>query len=191
MTLILASASPRRREILGTLGLAFEVEPSDAPEEPRPGESAVALAMRLAGDKAAEVSARHRGAFVIGADTVVVVDGRALGKPRDDGEATRMLRTLANRWHDVTTGVALCRDATVLETIEVSTRVHFAPLDEARIARYVATGEGRDKAGSYAVQGIGSGFVSRIDGSYTNVVGLPAFETVALLERHGALGDWP
>ncbi|MEQ8459757.1 MAG: Maf family protein [Sandaracinaceae bacterium] len=191
MTLVLASASPRRREILETLGLAFEVQPSQAPEDPREGEGAVALATRLAGDKAREVSLSRPGAAVLGADTVVVLGAEALGKPADESEARAMISRLSGGWHEVTTGVALARDGALLESIAVSTRVRFATLSEARIARYAATGEGLDKAGAYAVQGIGAGLVERIEGSYSNVVGLPAHETLALLERHGALGEWP
>ena len=184
---MLASASPRRREILETLGLAFEVQPSQAPEDAREGEGPVALATRLAGDKAREVSRARPGA----ADTVVVLGAEALGKPADESEARAMISRLSGGWHEVTTGVALARGGALLESIAVSTRVRFATLSEARIARYAATGEGLDKAGAYAVQGIGAGLVERIEGSYSNVVGLPAHETLALLERHGALGEWP
>jgi septum formation protein len=189
--IVLASASPRRREILSTLGIAFTVDASGAAEDARPGEGAEALARRLAREKASEVSARHEGAFVLGADTVVVVEGEVLGKPVDEADARRMVGRLAGRWHEVITGVALVRDGAVIEDLAVVTRVRFVTLSEARIARYAATGEGRDKAGAYAVQGIGAGLCDRLEGSYSNVVGLPAAETVALLERHGALGSWP
>lgn len=188
--LILASASPRRREILATLGIAFDVDPSGASEEAR-GEGPEALARRLAGDKALEVSRRSGGRFVLGADTIVVEGGAVLGKPEDDEHARAMIARLAGRWHEVITGVALARGGAVLEDLAVTTRVHMLPMDPSRVARYVASGEGRDKAGAYAVQGIASGLCDRIEGSYTNVVGLPAAETVALLERHGALGEWP
>lgn len=189
--LVLASASPRRREILATLGVAFDVVPSRAAEEEREGEAPRALAERLAREKALEVSRRVGERFVLGADTVVVAGGRVLGKPRDDEDARAMLRLLSDRWHEVITGVALARGGAVLEALSVTTRVHVLALSEDRIARYVATGEGRDKAGGYAVQGIASGFCDRIDGSYGNVVGLPAAETVALLERHGVIEGWP
>jgi len=186
--LVLASASPRRRELLDTLGLGFDVCPSAADEAPLEGEAPAPMARRLARDKAVEVAGRGEievSAFVLGADTVVVVDGEVLGKPRDDAEAREMLRRLGGRWHEVVTGVALARQGRgALEDLSVTTRVHFRPLDEGRIDRYVATGEGRDKAGAYAVQGIGGGLVDRIEGSYSNVVGLPAAETVAL-------GGWP
>lgn len=191
MSLVLASASPRRREILATLGVAFEVVPSGAAEEEREGERPEALARRLARDKALEVSRRVGDRFVLGADTVVVVEGRVLGKPADDDHARAMLRALSDRWHEVITGVALARGGAVLEDLAVTTRVHDAPLSAERIERYVATGEGRDKAGGYAVQGVASGFCDRLEGSYGNVVGLPAAETVALLERHGVIAGWP
>ena len=196
--LVLASASPRRAEILRTLGLEFEVRPSAVSERVEPGEAPSALARRLAKDKAKDVASTigARGGegerFVLGADTVVVVDGEILGKPDDDADATRMIARLAGRWHEVITGVALAREGgDPLEDLAVVTRVCFVPMDAARIARYVATGEGSDKAGAYAVQAIGAGLVSRIEGSYSNVVGLPAAETVALLERHGASESWP
>jgi septum formation protein len=189
--LVLASASPRRREILGTLGLDFVVDASGAAEEPQPGEAPDALARRLAREKAREVSGRHSGAFVLGADTVVVIDGAVLGKPADEVDARRMVARLAGRWHEVITGIALVRDGATLEDLAVSTRVRFVALDEARIARYAATGEGLDKAGAYAVQGIAAGLCDRLEGSYSNVVGLPAAETVALLERNGAVERWP
>lgn len=188
---MLASASPRRSEILGTLGVAFEVIASGAAEDERDGERAEELARRLARDKALEVSRRAGDRFVLGADTVVVVDGRVLGKPKGDEDGRSMLRALSDRWHEVITGVALARGGVVLEDLAVTTRVHVLSLDERRIDRYVASGEGRDKAGGYAVQGIASGFCDRLDGSYSNVVGLPAAETVALLERHGVIAEWP
>lgn len=193
--LVLASASPRRREILSTLGVRFTVCPSAVDETPRPGEAPAALVRRLARGKAVEVAERaetERSAFVLGADTVVVVDEEILNKPADDDDARRMLGGLADRWHEVSTGVALARQGSgALEEIVVTTRVRFVAMDPARIDRYVDTGEGRDKAGAYAVQGIASGLVDRIEGSYSNVVGLPAAETIHLLERHGAMRGWP
>lgn len=192
--LVLASASPRRREILTTLGLAFEVRPSGADESQLEGEAAAAYVRRVAGAKALEVaSASEAGTWVLGADTIVVVDGEVLGKPGDDAAASRgMLRMLAGRWHEVTTGVALCRAGDgLVRTIAVTTRVKFRPLSYEAVERYVATGEGADKAGGYAVQGMASGFVAAIEGSYSNVVGLPAAETVELLEAHRVIAEWP
>lgn len=189
MNLVLASSSPRRRAILETLGLRFRVVPSGAEEIGREGERPDATALRLARDKAREVASREVG-FVLGADTVVVVDGELLGKPADPTDAARMLRRLRGRWHEVITGVAVV-SGDVEDAISVATRVCFRELSDAQIARYVATGEGVDKAGAYAVQGIGAGIVTRVEGSYSNVVGLPAAETIDLLERAGALGEWP
>ena len=189
--LVLASASPRRRDILATLGLAFEAIAADVDETPRAQEPPAVLARRLAATKARAVAAREPGAFVLGADTVVVIDGEVLNKPADDADARAMVGRLGGRWHEVVTGVALARGETQLEALDVRTRVRFRALSPDTVARYVATGEGRDKAGAYAVQGIGAGLVERIDGSYANVVGLPACETLQLLSRHGALGAWP
>jgi septum formation protein len=191
--LVLASASPRRREILTTLGIAFEVRPSDVDETLREGERPVEHACRLAKEKALAVAETcTRGEHVLAADTIVVLGEEVLGKPDDDAHARGMLQKLAGRWHEVTTGVAVCRageaDARV---VSVTTRVKMRALDAAAIDRYVATGEGRDKAGAYAVQGIASGIVAAIEGSFSNVVGLPAAETVELLQREGAIGAWP
>ncbi len=191
--LVLASASPRRREILATLGLSFRVVPSGADESRRGGEDALGWVRRAARDKAEEVSARVTGpAFVLGADTVVVVDGEPLGKPADDGEGRVMLRRLSGRWHEVATALAVARAGQGVEDEEtVVTRVRFRELSDAEIDGYVASGEGRDKAGGYAVQGLGSGLVAEIGGSYHNVVGLPAAEVLLLLRRAGALEAWP
>jgi septum formation protein len=194
--LVLASASPRRREILETLGIAFEVVPSEVAEVRAAGESAGRYVRRLAADKAKDVAARMRdrapAPFVLGADTTVVLGAEVLEKPADDADARRMIRALAGRAHRVITAVALARaGGGVLEVIAASTEVRFRPLDEKEVAAYVATGEGRDKAGAYAVQGVGAGLVESVSGSYSNVVGLPAAETVLLLRRHGAIASWP
>lgn len=194
--LVLASASPRRREILTRLGIAFRVEPSGVDEAMEPGEAPLAYVERAACAKALEVAGRiaadERGAAVLGADTIVVVDGDVLGKPTDDDDARRILRRLVDRWHEVTTAVALARAGSgLVAKTSVTTRVRFRACDDAEIDGYVATGEGRDKAGAYAVQGIGEGLVSEIAGSYGTVVGLPAVETIAMLRAHGVLGSWP
>lgn len=188
--IVLASASPRRRELLGTLRIGFEVDPSGAEEQVLEGESPTETAIRLASLKAVDVASR-RGGWVLGADTVVVADGEALGKPETDADALAMLRRLEGGWHAVVTAVALAQGGALVEAIAVETRVHALPQDEAALLRYVATGEGRDKAGAYGIQGIASGFIDRIEGSWSNVVGLPSAETVALLLRHGAIEAWP
>jgi septum formation protein len=196
MPLVLASASPRRREILARLGIPCDVRPSGVGEEARPDEAPEALVRRLASEKAAEVASRGPGvppgAVVLGADTVVVVQGKVLGKPADDVDAAAMLRRLSGQWHQVITGVSLHRAAgPLLESIACVTEVRFRGMSADTIARYVATGEGRDKAGAYAVQGVGAGLVSEVRGSYDNVVGLPSADVLALLERHGVLEGWP
>lgn len=170
--IVLASSSPRRREILASLGLAFEARAADVDESLRPGESAYDGAERLAREKAAAVAAGAGRAFVVAADTLVVLDGVALGKPRDRAEARRMLAALAGRAHEVVTGVALVRDGRVVSGREV-TRVVFAPMTPEEIEAYAASGETDDKAGAYALQGIGGIFVERVEGSPSNVVGLP------------------
>jgi septum formation protein len=168
---ILASASPRRADLLTAAGVAFEVRAVDVDEQPFDGESADGYVARVAADKATACPAAA-DAVVLAADTVVVVDGRILGKPADEADAARMLRLLSGRGHDVLTAVAVRRGGTVAVEVD-STAVVFAPLSDADIAWYVASGEPRDKAGAYAVQGLASRFVQRIDGSYSNVVGLP------------------
>jgi len=193
---VLASASPRRRDILSQLGLSFRVVPSTVEERPNRDELPRAFATRMAGAKADDVALllanEIRDAFVLGADTVVVIDDNVLGKPRDDSDAKKMLHRLSGRWHEVITAIALRRVGSAFrEDQVVSTRVLFRELDQGIISRYIASGEGRDKAGSYAIQGLGIGLVSEIDGSYTNVVGLPATHTLALLTREGVVRQWP
>jgi len=194
--LVLASASPRRKRILEQLGIAFDVIPSSVEERREAGESPAGYSARMAALKAREVAVRlgddSGRPYVLGADTIVVIDEKVLEKPGSDREARGMLERLNGRTHEVITSVVLRRAGTDLEEkLAVSTRVRFRPLDAGAIARYVASGEGRDKAGSYAIQGLGAGLVSEIDGSYSNVVGLPAVQTVDLLLRAGALGQWP
>jgi septum formation protein len=174
--LVLASGSPRRRELLEGLGVRFTVRPVDLDESPLPGEAPRDYVLRLALEKAAAAS----GELVLAADTTVVVDGEILGKPRDDEDARRMLRLLSGREHSVLTGIALGKAAEVDETL-----VRFAPLSPAEIDWYVATGEPRDKAGAYAIQGLGSLFVEGVEGSYSNVVGLPIPLMYRLFSRLG------
>ncbi len=180
--LILASRSPRRRELLARAGFRFLVRPADAGAEEswREGEDPRTHVERLARAKAAAAEADPED-VVLGADTVVVVDGEVLGKPADAAEAVRMLRRLAGREHQVWTGVCLKRGARELVDSE-RTLVRFAPLEESEIQEYVASGEPLDKAGAYAIQGLASKFVERIEGCYFNVVGLPVAKVYRLLK---------
>jgi septum formation protein len=186
--LLLGSASPRRREILETLGVPLVVRALEVDERVVAGESAASYLERVVADKlaAAVRSPVARGGVLV-ADTLVLVDGAVVGKPTDDGDARAILRALSGRAHEVWTRFALDRG----EAETVRTRVIFRALSDDAIARYVATGEGRDKAGSYAIQGLGAFAVSRIEGSYTNVVGLPACEVIDALLRAGQLATFP
>ncbi len=190
--IILASASPRRQEILRNAGIAFVVQPSHVPEVPRDGESPKAYAERLARDKALEVSKHHPEDFVLGADTVVVVNGTMLEKPADTQDAARMLSLLSATTHEVTTGVCLVHPQLrtgerELKTGSETTLVTVNDLTNEEIAKYIATGEPMDKAGAYAIQGIASRWISRIDGDYFNVVGLPVSTVYRMLREAGAL----
>ena len=178
MRLILASASPRRAELLRAAGYQFEIVVADVDERARGRETPADYVRRLAAEKSAAVQAAD--AIVLGADTTVVVDGEILGKPRDDDEAAAMLGRLAGRRHDVLTGVSIRHGAHEVGRVE-STAVWFSLLTNEDIAWYVASGEGRDKAGAYAIQGLASRFIPRIDGSYANVVGLPVAAVAELL----------
>jgi septum formation protein len=179
MRLLLASTSPRRQELLRQAGFDFEVRPSHIVEEVQPGERPEEFARRAAREKAMHVAAfSPPGSFVLGADTVVVIDGEVLGKPSDLEDAARMLRLLSGRTHQVHTGICLVRAPDEIEALKhETTLVTFRELDAEEIRCYVESGEPLDKAGAYAVQGLASKFVTRISGCYSNVVGLP----VALL----------
>lgn len=181
--LVLASGSPRRREILTALGLGFDVRPPDVDETVRPGEGAVAAARRLAEHKASAVEAEP-GDLVIAADTIVVLDGDLLGKPTGPNDAADMLGRLGGRSHEVITGLAL-RLGAETRSVAALTTVTFRPLDLAEIAAYVATGEPLDKAGAYGIQGFGSALVERIEGDFFNVMGLPVPALLALLYDAG------
>ncbi|MGE4538521.1 MAG: nucleoside triphosphate pyrophosphatase [Desulfovibrio sp.] len=186
--IILASTSPRRRELLDLAGVPFSVVPSPA-EEPEPdmGELPSAYAARMARLKAAPVAREHSDAVVIGADSVVAVGHVILGKPRDAADAERMLGLLSGRTHQVVTGCAIFGCGPEPEIFTVSTDVTMAALSDVAIAAYVATGEPMDKAGAYAIQGKAAAFVTAINGSYTNVVGLPLAEVVEALVLCGAM----
>lgn len=184
--LILASASPRRRELLRQAGVTFTVIPSNAAEDGLPGEDPTEYALRVAEAKAREVAQKHVGNLVLGADTIVVVNGEILGKPRDHSDGQRMLRLLSGRVHAVMTAFVLIDgDGRTATRQVVTTTVTFRSLADTQIQEYLATGEPFDKAGAYAVQGIGAALVERVEGSYTNVVGLPVDEVLAALRAAG------
>ncbi len=188
--LVLASASPRRRDLLAGLGLAFDIVPSRVEETPLANEAPREHVTRLSLAKAQEVAGRPEvaGRWFLGSDTIVVQDGRLLGKPRDPQEAQAMLRALSGRWHEVHSGYALHdrRNGRALAEAAV-TRVRFRELTGGEIARYIASGEPLDKAGSYAIQGLAAYMVAAIEGSYTNVVGLPLGAVLDLLLASGAV----
>jgi septum formation protein len=181
---VLASASPRRRELLTLIGIAHEVRPADIDESLLPGEAPAAHAERLARAKAHAVAAREPGVVVIGADTIVVVDGDILGKPRDAADAAAMLRRLSGRSHTVFTAVAVARGDRTESAVEAP-EVTFRALSDADIAAYVATGEPLDKAGAYGIQGYGATIVERVNGDYFSVMGLGLRRLVELLRRVG------
>lgn len=168
---MLASRSPRRAELLTAAGFEFTVRVADIDETPRDGEDPQCYVMRLALEKADVVPVNH-GEIVLAADTTVVLDGQIMGKPKDTADAARMLRALSGQRHEVITAICLKRGEDGVETDVSQTHVWFIPLTDAEIAEYVATGEPMDKAGAYGIQGLASKFIDRIEGSYTNVVGL-------------------
>ncbi len=185
-TLILASASPRRRELLSQAGYSFAVRPAHIPEDPLPDEDPIAYVVRLARQKAGAVfdELGDPAAVVLGADTTVTLDGHILAKPEDAADAARMLRMLSGRTHRVITGVAVRTSAGADVAAEV-TGVRFLTLSEKEIAAYVATGEPMDKAGAYAIQGRAARWIPRIEGCYFNVVGLPLALVSTMLEGRG------
>lgn len=187
MKLILASSSPRRAEILRNAGIAFEAMPTHADESRRDGEAPLALVLRLAETKARAAAAQVKGpAIVIGGDTEVLLDGDVLGKPESTAHATEMMRRLSGRVHEVITGLALIRlpDGATLTGHEI-TCVTFARMTEEEIASYVASKEPFDKAGGYAIQGLGGRYVARVEGCYFNIVGLPLGKLYAMLKELG------
>ena len=182
--LVLASASPRRQELLRSAGITFEVQPAHIPEDPLPGEAAKECAERLAGEKALAVARRRPHDIVLGADTVVVVDGQLLGKPTDAADAARMLRLVSGREHRVITGVCLVVNGEPSVASE-TTLVTVSEMADKDIADYVASGEPMDKARAYAIQGIASRWIPRIEGDYSNVVGLPVALVWRMLQQTG------
>lgn len=182
--LVLASASPRRAELLRSAGFSFTVRPADIDETPCPGEPPADYVLRIARAKARAASAwpRENGALILAADTTVVVAGQTLGKPADDCDATRMLTMLSGDVHQVLTGVVVVSDIEEVAEV-VSTRVSVRPLSLDEITWYVATKEPEGKAGAYAIQGIGARFIEWIDGSWSNVVGLPIATVDRLIKR--------
>jgi septum formation protein len=192
--LVLASASPRRQEILRNAGIPFVVQPTDIPEVPRPGEAPRSFAERLAQEKALEVFRRRPGDFILGADTIVVVDAQILGKPRDGADAARMLRLLSGRTHQVITAACLVGPQLRTENRELkigfedirseTTLVTMEALSDDDIRSYISSGEPMDKAGAYAIQGVASRWISRIEGDYFNVVGLPVSLVYKMLREH-------
>jgi len=182
MDLVLGSASPRRAELLAQLGLRFEQRAADIDETPAPRENPIVYVQRMAREKA--LALRGAGGLLLTADTTVIAKGQSLGKPRDREAARRMLEALSGAWHEVTTAVCVSRGDDLAEQM-VTTRVEFAPLSESLVDAYLATDEPWDKAGAYAIQGLAGGFVRRIEGSVTNVIGLPLVETRELLEACG------
>jgi septum formation protein len=192
--LILASSSPRRQELLREIGISFQVHAANINEDQIAGETPIAYALRLAQEKAQAVAAHYPQSYVLGADTIVVVDDEILGKPRDRRDAARMLRLLSGRGHEVITAVTLVTPCTVApgtlaETRASTTKVYFREIAEDEIQRYVAGGEPMDKAGAYAIQGGASRWADRIEGEFSNVVGLPLslvtdmFITAGLMKR--------
>jgi septum formation protein len=186
--LILASASPRRQELLRNAAIRFEAQPADIDETPLIDESARDCAERLAREKAITVSRKRPHDHVLGADTIVVIDKTILGKPRDAADAAHMLRLLSGRTHEVITGVCIA-DSTAgdMEQASETTRVTMRELSDDEIRDYIATGEPMDKAGAYAIQGIASRWIPRIEGDYSNVVGLPVALVYSMLKKRAAI----
>ncbi|MGQ0646669.1 MAG: Maf family protein [Gemmatimonadaceae bacterium] len=189
LRIILASQSPRRRELLTLIGISHEIRPADIDESLLPGEAPVPHAERLAREKALRIATQAPDAVVIAADTIVVLDGDILGKPADREEAMATLGRLSGRTHTVHTAMAVARNGQLRSGVE-SVEVTFRPLDAARIARYVDTGEPMDKAGAYGIQGYGATIVERVHGDYFAVMGLALGRLVEMLEEVGVRYDF-
>lgn len=187
-TLILASSSPRRKELLKECGLQFTIQVADANEDVVAGESAQQMVERLAELKARTIATRHADAWVIGADTTVMLDGEIFGKPVDGADAVRMISRLRGRVHYVWGGFCVMNQVRGISHVEsVRTSVEMQPLTKEEIESYVATGEPLDKAGAYAIQGIGAQLVNRVEGSYTNIVGLPISALLTVLKKYAVV----
>jgi septum formation protein len=185
--LILASSSPRRQELLREIGIPFQVHAANINEDQITDEAPSAYALRLAREKAEAVAVQYPQSYVLGADTIVVVDGEVLGKPKSHADAVRMLRLLSGRGHEVTTAVSVVAPGTLAETRASTTKVYFRELAEDEIQRYVAGGEPIDKAGAYAIQGGASLWTDRIEGEFSNVVGLPLSLVTDMLRTTGLM----
>jgi septum formation protein len=185
--LILASSSPRRQELLRKEGIEFEVSPANIPEEQRPGEPPIDYALRLAQEKALKIAEKFPDKYVLGADTIVVVDGEILGKPASPQDAARMLALLSGRTHQVITAVSMVAPIKRIDTRSLTSNVHFRALTPQEIEQYIAGGEPMDKAGAYAIQGGAASWVTRLEGDYSNVVGLPLPLVKEMLRDSGFL----
>jgi septum formation protein len=185
--LILASASPRRQELLREMGINFEVHPANIEESRKEQEGPLDYAMRMAREKAAKVAQQYPDQLVLGADTIVVVEQEILGKPADASDAARMLRTLSGRTHQVITAVSLAMRGRDADTRACASDVCFSPLEEREIQEYIAGGEPMDKAGAYAIQGEAARWVRQLIGDYSNVVGLPLPLVTEMLRASGFL----
>jgi len=189
--LVLASGSPRRKTLLEAAGLHFDIVESGIDEIRHESENAIDFAMRMAAEKALNVSARRPDALVLAADTVVECDGNILGKPADPAEARAMLQALSGNTHNVITAFAIASARTIAESLAIISRVTFRRLSSDEIAAYVASGAPLDKAGAYGIQDAGAGFIAHLEGSRDNVMGLPVREVLAALHRHGLVTPSP
>ena len=192
MSVILASTSPRRRELLALLGIAFEIIPPAAEEIPSPGLPPLEQAKQFALDKALSIARRHPDDLVLGSDTVIEIDGTLVGKPQDLDDAETMLRQLHGRSHHVHTAIALIHEAAYVTVVHVETAlVRMTPFTDHELRRYLETGESLGKAGAYSIQGEAARFIENIEGDYPTIVGLPLRQTADLLEQQGVILPTP
>jgi septum formation protein len=184
-TLILASGSPRRRDLLTAAGIRFVIHESRIDEIRRDGEGGMAFALRMAHEKALSVAMRYPRELILAADTIVELDGEVLCKPLDAADARRILRKLSKRTHRVVTAYALARGGVIIESAPITSHVTFRALADGEIEHYLTTGEPFDKAGAYGIQGMGADFITALEGDWSNVMGLPVVEVLATLARQG------